>query len=156
MKTHIVIPIGVGAPGTPIQDYLEASVNSILEQTSTDFILTVAADTDIPDRCKKFLEEKNIEVKWFSPHTYFRRGGIWKKIFDTWKEKTTENVAFLHYDDLWDREKLEIQHEVIRTGKKSCWSEVYMIDRNGAVTTGDNSWNELSIETVGAMLWRKC
>jgi glycosyltransferase involved in cell wall biosynthesis len=150
MKTHIVIPIGVGAPGTPVQEYLEASVNSILNQTTQDYILTIAADSDIPERCKEFLSEKNIEVKWFEPHTYFRKGGIWKKIFDTWKDKDTEFIAFLHYDDLWDNEKLQIQHDkIIADDLLGCWSEAYLMESDGSVPSGDYSWPILSKNTVG-------
>lgn len=150
MKTHIVIPIGVGAPGTPVQEYLEASVNSILNQTNKDFVLTVAADSNIPDRCKDFLESVNVEIKWFEPHTYFRKGGIWKKIFDTWKEKETELIAFLHYDDLWEEDKLRIQHEkILEDGLSGCWSEAYMMDGAGNTISHDYSWNELTAQTIG-------
>lgn len=151
MKVHIVIPIGVGAPGTPVQEYLEASVNSILNQTSNDYILTVAADENIPDRCKEFLEKNGIEVVWYQTWTYFRKGGIWKKIFDTWKTKDTEYVAFLHYDDLWDSQKLAIQLETLKEPSiKGCWSEAYMMDGAGNVNPTDYSFVELTRDTVGS------
>ena len=150
MKVHIVIPIGVGAPGTPVQDYLEKSVNSILNQTSQEYILTVAADSNIPDRCKKFLEEHKINVKWFDPWTYFRKGGIWKKIFDTWKDTNTEFVSFLHYDDLWDSNKLALQLSTLEDKNiKGSWSEAYIMDGSGNVHTNDYSFSELSFNTVG-------
>jgi hypothetical protein len=150
MKTHIVIPIGVGAPGTPVQEFLEKSVNSILNQTSKEFVLTVAADSNIPDRCKEFLEKNNVEVKWFEPFTYFRKGGIWKKIFDTWKDKDTKYMAFLHYDDLWDLEKLRIQVEKMETEKlDASWSEAYVMDEQGNTNPTDYSFQEISKNTVG-------
>jgi glycosyltransferase involved in cell wall biosynthesis len=151
MKTHIVIPIGIGAPGTPVQEYLEKSVNSVLSQTSKEFILTVAADANVPDRCKKFLEEKKIEVKWFEPFTYFRKGGIWKKIFDTWKDKDTKYLAFLHYDDLWDFDKLRIQVEKMESENlEASWSEAYIMDNSGIPISHDCSFHSLSKETVGS------
>jgi hypothetical protein len=151
MKTHIVIPIGVGAPGTPVQAYLEESVNSILNQTSDDFILTVAADSNIPQRCKDFLAKNNVEVKWFEPFTYFRKGGIWKKIFDTWKDKDTKYLAFLHYDDLWDLEKLKIQVEKMEKEKlEASWSEAYIIDGSGNMNPNDYSFQEITANTVGS------
>lgn len=150
MKTHIVIPIGVGAPGTPVQEFLEKSVNSILNQTSKEFVLTVAADSNIPDRCKEFLEKNNVEVKWFEPFTYFRKGGIWKKIFETWKDKDTKYIAFLHYDDLWDLDKLRIQVEKMESENLSAsWSEAYIMDGNGNFNSNDYSFPEISRNTVG-------
>jgi len=150
-KTHIVIPIGVGAPGTPVQEYLEKSVMSILKQTSKDFVLTIAADNNIPDRCKDFLEKNNVTIKWFEPFTYFRKGGIWKKIFDTWKEYDTEFVAFCHYDDIWDLSKLEIQtRKMLDEQLDGSWSESYIIDGNSNIIgPSDYSWGELTKNTVG-------
>lgn len=151
MKTHIVIPIGVGAPGTPVQEYLEQSVNSVLNQTSKDFILTVAADINVPERCIKFLKENDVEIKYFEPFSYFRKGGIWKKIFDTWEEKDSEWVAFLHYDDLWDSEKLKIQTELMKNKNLlGSWSEAYTINREGHLTSSDLSFASLSSSTVGS------
>jgi len=150
MKTHIVIPIGVGAPGTPVQKYLELSVNSILSQTNKDYVLTVAADSNIPDRCKEFLESNNIEIKWFEPYSYFRKGGIWKKIFETWKEKDTELLAFLHYDDYWQESKLEIQTKhIVESNLSGSWSEVFILNGENNVMTGDCSLMELNKQSVG-------
>jgi hypothetical protein len=150
MKTHIVIPIGVGTPGTPVQTYLEQSVNSILNQSSQDFILTVAADTNIPDRCKEFLESKGVKIKWFETFSYFRKGGIWKKIFDTWKEEDTKYVAFLHYDDLWDSEKLKIQVDLMESKSLAgSYSEVMIMDDQSRYNPNDYSFPALTRETVG-------
>ena len=146
MKTHVVIPIGIGAPGTPVQEYLENSVNCVLNQTSQDFILTVAADSNIPERCKEFLEKNNIQVKWFEPYSYFRKGGIWKKIFDTWKETDTKYITFLHYDDAWNLEKLEIQTRLMESQNlEGSWSESYICNKNLEVYWGDCAYPELSI-----------
>jgi hypothetical protein len=150
MKTHIVIPIGVSVPGTPVQKHLETSVNSILSQTSQDYILTVAADINIPDSARLFLEEKGIEIKWFEPHTWFKKGSIWTKLFDAWEEKESDNIAFLHYDDVWDREKLAIQHEIMEfQGLKGSYSEAYIIDDAGNIKPTDYSFPALSKDTVG-------
>lgn len=150
MKTHIVIPLGVGSPGTPVQEYLESAVNSILNQTIKDYDLTVAADSNIPERCKQFLQDRQVEIKWFDTYSYFRRGGIWKKIFDTWKEKDTEFLAFLHADDMWDEHKLELQISTIKNqGLLGAWSETYIIDSTNEILSGDVSWKELSYQTLG-------
>jgi hypothetical protein len=137
-KTHIVIPIGVSQPGTPVLSLLEKSVGSILNQTSKEFILTVASDDNIPDTHKKFLEDAGVQVKWFPPASFFRRGGIWKKITETWKDSDTKYLSFLHYDDFWDIKKLELQVQAMEEKNLSTsWSEVYVIDGESRVVSGD-------------------
>lgn len=138
MKTHIVIPIGVSQPGTPVLSLLEKSVNSILNQSSKEFILTVASDDNIPDEHKKFLESVGVQVKWFPPASFFRRGGIWKKITESWKDTDTKYVSFLHYDDLWDQDKLRIQVNLMEEKNLSTsWSEVYVLNDSGQLASGD-------------------
>ena len=87
MKTHIVIPIGVGAPGTPHPEYLRDSIESVLNQSSPDWILTVASDFNVSDEVKNLLSEYKgkVNVKWFEPFSFFRKGSIWKKIWDSWE-----------------------------------------------------------------------
>ena len=62
--THIVIPIGVAAPGTPVPSLLRHSIDSIQRQTEKDYILTVASDTDVSQEIKDILKEKKVNVKW--------------------------------------------------------------------------------------------
>lgn len=150
MKTHIVIPIGIGAPGTPVQKYLEQSVESILRQTSKDFILTVAADSNIPERCKDYLESRGVEIKWFEPYSFFKKGGIFKKIVDTWKEKESKYVAFLHYDDVWNEKKLQVQVDLMEEKNLlGSYSEVFLMNENNEYAENDYSFPSLNKHTVG-------
>lgn len=140
MKTHIVIPIGVSQPGTPVLSLLEKSIDSVLSQTSSEYVLTIASDSNVSDECKALLEKKNVQVKWFEPASFFRRGGIWKKIVETWKDSDTKYLAFLHYDDLWDSAKLETQILAMEQEDLNCsWSEVYVIDEKDNVVSSDCS-----------------
>lgn len=157
MSTHIVIPIGVAHPGSPFPHLLIKSINSILQQDSHDFILTIAADSNVPDEIKKILEEKEasewygrFRIKWFSPHSFFAPGGIWKKITDCWKEVDTKYVAFLHYDDLWHKEKLHRQVNAMeRENLLGSWSSTYIIDGNDNLVSGDvASWSHFTASTV--------
>lgn len=152
MKVHVVIPIGVSTPGTPVMDLLRRSVRSVKEQTYRDFSLTVASDENVSEECKQFLLSENIDIDWYSPASFFRRGGIWKKISESWKKRESDYVAFLHYDDLWDSRKLEFQVPFMdKKALNSSWSETYVIDDNGRVVSGDlASWEKLAPQNVGS------
>ena len=151
MKTHIVIPIGVATPGTPVLSLLDKSISCIQNQTSKEFGLTVAADNNISDECKKLLKDKNVEIKWYTPGTFFKKGGIWKKITETWETSDTKYLAFLHYDDLWETDKLEKQISVMEERNlNSSWSSTFIMDENDIIISGDVSlWESFSISTVG-------
>jgi hypothetical protein len=152
MSTHIVIPIGVAATGTPVPHLLEKSIDSILNQTSKDYILTVAADSNISDEAKAILKDRGVRVKWCDPHSFFAAGGIWKKISDCWKDVDSKYVAFLHYDDIWHPDKLLVQTQVMEDeGLNGSWSEVHVIDDNGNLVSGDQAhWNEFTRGTLGS------
>jgi hypothetical protein len=136
-KLQVVVPIGIGAPGTPVQKFFEDGINSLLSQTEPVDIC-IAADENIPDRIKDFITEKNLTVKWFETNTFFKKGSIWIKLFEGWKESNTEYVAFMHYDDIWDKDKAKIQLEHIeRENLNGSWSEAYYMDENSNVVSGD-------------------
>lgn len=149
--THIVIPIGVSQPGTPVLKYLEKSIDSIQNQSSKNYLLTVAADDNISEECKNLLIKKNVNVKWFEPASFFRKGGIWKKICETWKTSDTKYLAFLHYDDFWDSLKLEKQvKQMEENNLSSSWAQSFVIDENDFIISGDcSSINEFSKQTIG-------
>lgn len=140
---EIVMPLGVGAPGTPVPELLSKSIESI----DCDCDLTIAADTNISDECKAIIQPYH--VKWYEPHSYFRKGGIWKKIFDVWKETTADYVAFCHYDDVWEFDKPHEQTSFIRANNlDGCWCETYCIDEHDNITSGDLSLPELTAHSV--------
>ena len=149
-KLQVVVPIGIGAPGTPVQKFFEEGINSLLSQTEPVDIC-IAADENIPDRIKDFIIEKNLTVKWFETNTFFKKGSIWIKLFEGWKESNTEYVAFMHYDDIWDKDKAKIQLEHIeRENLNGSWSEAYYMDENSNVVSGDcASFMEFNMSTVG-------
>jgi hypothetical protein len=150
-KLHVVIPIGVSSPGTPIPEFLLNSIESLKSQTFKDILITVAADENIPEYAKQILEDTKVNVEWFSPHSYFSREGMWGKIFRCWEKYDSEYVSFLHYDDLWEENKAKSQIEFIEHNLlEGCWSQVYLIDDQNKITSGDSmSWDEFKREHVG-------
>ena len=147
---QVVIPIGVAAPGTPVQNFFEEGLNSLLQQT-LPVDIWIAADENIPDRIKKVIEEHSLQVKWFPSHSFYRKGSIWKKIWETWKENDSEYVAFMHYDDLWHPQKAELQlNHINEKALNGSWTEVYYIDKNSRVISGDCSFiQEYSPHNMG-------
>jgi hypothetical protein len=150
MKIQVVIPIGVAAEGTPVQKYFEDGIESLLSQTSPVDIW-IAADENVPDRIKNFISTNNLKVKWFEPHSFFRKGSIWKKIWETWKENDSEYVAFMHYDDLWDPWKAELQlRHIEEHNMNGSWTEVYYINKDSHVISGDCSYiHEFTAQNMG-------
>lgn len=141
MKLNVTIPIGVGAPGTPIPKYLRKGIECLKKQTQPVEIVVVS-DNNVSDEVKKILEEQDVHVKWYEPHCYFRPGGIWRKIVDSWKSTSCEYVSFLHYDDLWSYNKAEFQTNLIESENLlGCWCESYIIDSQSVVRS-DNKGHE--------------
>jgi len=149
-KTHIVMPIGVASPGTPVPALLDLSIRGLRQQTSDDYHLTVAADTDISEECKGILRKHGCHIKWFDPHSFFARGGIWKKISGVWKEHESKYIAFHHYDDFWHPTKL---YEQVKFMEESdllgSWSRTIIIDGQGQPRSNDVSMPEMTAATIG-------
>jgi hypothetical protein len=95
-KTHVVIPIGVAAPGTPVLSLLRASIDCVLGQSTPDVVLTIASDSDVSEECKSLLDSygEKINVRWFEPASFFRRGGIWKKYLPAGKRQIASTLLF--------------------------------------------------------------
>ena len=161
---QVVVPIGVGAEGTPVQKYFEEGIESLLSQ-SVPVDVWIAADSNVPDRIKEFIEKKNLNVKWFDPFFFYRKGSIWKKIFDTWKESDSEYVAFMHYDDVWEIDKALLQTETMtRESLEASWSEVYVIGESSEIKSGDvahfqrldiDNWNSRTVAFAHSTIVRR-
>ena len=134
----IAVPVGIAAPGTPVVNYLDWGIDSILNQkTNYKFKLVFGADNNISDEAKRILEKHGVDVQWYEPYTFMRKGSIWRKIYDQWQRYDTKYVAFSHYDDMWHPEKIE--HHLNAMEKEQLemsWSYVRVIDENNTEITG--------------------
>src|SRR5262249_6931892 len=137
-RVHVVMPIGVGAPGTPVIRHLRASLDCLARQSFRDLKVTVAADENIPAEARSLVEAYGADLVWYPKDTYFRPGGIWKKITDGWQAVPSDLVAYIHYDDLWDGTKLAEQVALIDgRALNGCYTSGLRIDDDGVVTPGD-------------------
>lgn len=157
-KLHVVIPIGVSSPGTPIPEFLLNGIESLKSQTLENTLITVAADENISETCKQILTDTEVNVEWFPSYSYFTKEGIWGKIIRCWEKYDSEYVSFLHYDDLWEQDKASNQIRFIEQNKlDGCWSRVYLINDNNDIVSGDSMMiSELSAQSVGHLIPWMC
>lgn len=149
---HIVIPLGVSTENTPVLSFLKESVNSLKRQnTNFSYSVTFACDNNVRQEVKDFLESTSYNISWYEPFSFVRKGSIWKKIITEWQKVDSKYIAFLHYDDVWDENK--IQNQITFMKEKNLdlsWSKVYIIDSNNKIVSGDvahrNVLNENSLD----------
>jgi hypothetical protein len=150
-RVHVVMPIGVGAPGTPVIRHLRASLDCLARQTFRDFAVTVAADENISPEARSLVEAYGAELVWYPKDTYFRPGGIWKKITDQWQRVDSDYVAYFHYDDLWATTKLAEQVALIESrALNGCYTAGERIDDDGVITPGDIALPALDPSQAGS------
>jgi glycosyltransferase involved in cell wall biosynthesis len=150
-RVHVVMPIGVGAPGTPVIRHLRASLDCLARQTFRDFAVTVAADENISPEARSLVEAYGAELVWYPKDTYFRPGGIWKKITDQWQRVDSDYVAYFHYDDLWATTKLAEQFALIESrALNGCYTAGERIDDDGVITPGDIALPALDPSQAGS------
>jgi hypothetical protein len=152
MKDLIIsIPIGISSPGTPILKYLKKCVESIKNQkTSYSYEIIFACDENVSIEVKNFLNETGYKIKWYDSFYFFRKGSIWKKIYDQWLENEGKYIAFSHYDDMWHENKIENQLSFMENSNSDLsWSSVYVINSDDQIISTDlSSYNELSKYTI--------
>lgn len=94
------------------EDFIEETIQSVLDQTYKDFEIIVVDDGST-DNTKKKLEKFNSKIKLIeqknSERAVSRNNGI--------KNAQGEYIAFLDSDDLWFKNKLEKQVEVLDKNK---------------------------------------
>ena len=112
------------------KNYIEQTIASILDQTFKDFEILIIYDDEkkrdlnflenlikIDNRIKLIINEKNLGAG------ESRNKGI--------KLSSGEFIAFIDSDDLWEKNKLEIQYKYLIQNKlKICHTEYKIIDKD--------------------------
>jgi len=142
---EVVIPIGVGNPlkDAPRVDMLEEGLASIKNQ-SIPVRLGVAMDEDLPTPKQKIIRRYADRIETYPAGSYYRPGGIWKKIWDMWETSECPYVAWQGYDDISHEKRFEFQLEAIeRTGYNSCFGiqKRFVNDIKSATMVNDGSIN---------------
>lgn len=121
MKPIITIII----PNFNKQEYLEECINSVIEQSFTEWSLIIIDDNST-DNSTLFLSKfernekiKLIKLKKNKGPSFCRNLGM--------RLSTTKYLAFLDSDDYWDKEKLEDQINFMKNGNfKITFSDYYI------------------------------
>ena len=131
-------------------DYLDMSINSVLNQTYKDFELIIIDDCSTDDswsiidkykdkRIKKIRNKKNM-------------GSILKEtLVDGFKG---EYFAVAHCDDMWEPSKLEKQVDFLEKNKKyaACFTWVKLIDENNKKISSEN-YVDFNVENKDRFGW---
>lgn len=163
MSVEVVVPIGCGDPSLDIPkiDMIKKGLESIKQQTMK-VKLTVAMDVNLPIKKQDIIRSIANNVVEFPQHSYFRRGGIWEKIYSCWEKSDCEYVAWNGYDDRHTKDRFYHQEKRLKeTGANSCFCPNYHIvneSRMKRVNNGNiNFKNHVGnhAEFMGAFLLRK-
>jgi len=115
--------------------FLADSIGSILNQTHRDFELIVVDDrsTDNSVEVMRFFAQKDPRVKVIQ---HAANSGLSRSRNDAISAATGEWIAFCDADDLWAKEKLASQLEMLRQNPECAvaYSESVIVDENSNLT----------------------
>lgn len=117
-------------------DYLEKSIDSILNQTYKDFELYVVDDCSTDESWNIINKYKDKRIKKI--RNKVNKGSILTpKLVDKFKG---EYLAIAHCDDMWAEDKLEKQVELLDNNKEyaACFTWVKIIDEANNEISSDN------------------
>jgi glycosyltransferase involved in cell wall biosynthesis len=112
------------------EKFIRDSIDSVLNQTFTDFELIIWDDGSIDNSWDIISSYSDPRIKSFRNEINHRGGNLKRAI----QEKALgEYIAVHHSDDLWEHKKLEKQVEIIenQTELGAIFTHVNLIDENG-------------------------
>jgi len=113
------------------ESFLKQSIDSILNQTYTDFELYIIDDCSSDRSWDIILEYSKKDRRIIAIRHEENLGG--PRFIDFYNDFTGEYIAIAHSDDTWDKEKLEKQVRVLDTNPSvgACFTWVNIIDDDG-------------------------
>lgn len=104
MKVSVIIPV------YNVENYVAESIESVLVQTYRDFEI-IAINDGSTDASLAVLEHYNDKIRIFDQDNQ----GIALTLNRGITEASGDYIAFIDGDDLWTKDKLEIQTEILRS-----------------------------------------
>lgn len=126
--------VSVIMPSYNYEEYISEAIESVLNQTFNDFELIIIDDAS-KDNSKKVIQsfgEKNIKIRSFF---HKKNKGIAKTVNECIKKAKGKYISHFSSDDIWFKEKLEKQLEILEKNEDFLvWSEGLIIDAEGNFT----------------------
>lgn len=130
MNTCVAIPVG----GCVNPIYLQKSLESVKQSgavlyvgfDSQESLISLKNYDVIREICYQYADK----VLEFPPEYYYRPGGIWKKIYDCWKDSGCKYVRCLGYDDCIPPDLIQKQDAFLEANSNldACYSNLRIID----------------------------
>ena len=114
--------------------YISAAIESVLNQTFTDFELLIVDDGSTDDSREIIKRYNDPRIKFF---LYEKNRGPVTAIDDALKSSHGKYIAVHHSDDLWTLDKLARQVEFLDAHEEyaACFTRVDFIDEHGELQT---------------------
>ncbi len=126
--------VSVIMPSYNYEEFISEAIESVLKQTFDDFELIIIDDAS-KDNSKKIIQlfdKKSIKIRSFFHKT---NQGIAKTVNECIKKAKGKYISHFSSDDIWLKEKLEKQLEILEKDEDLLvWSEGLIIDGQGNFT----------------------
>jgi len=126
--------VSVIMPSYNYEEYISEAIESVLEQTFDDFELIIIDDAS-KDNSKKIIQsfdKKNIKIRSFF---HKENQGLAKTVNECIKKAKGKYISYFSSDDIWSKEKLEKQLEILEKDEYLIvWSEGLIVDAKSDFT----------------------
>ena len=114
------------------EKYIAASIESVLNQTFTDFELLIFDDGSIDESQKIIRTFDDARIKLF---LYEKNRGSYFALQEPLKFASGKYIAFHHSDDIWESTKLEKQVQFLEENPQFevCFTQAKFIDERGEI-----------------------
>lgn len=115
-------------------EYLHEAIQSVLDQTFTDFEFIITNDQDGPliDKVGKTIEEFSKADHRIITDIKFEKRNVAKAWNDALRLTSGKYIAIIGSDDLWEKEKLDEQIKVLESNRDSLvWTDASIINVRG-------------------------
>lgn len=126
--------VSVLMPSYNHEQFISAAIESVLNQTFADFELIIIDDAS-EDDSRRIIESFSDKDDRIEAIFHKRNMGIARTINDCIEKAKGKFIAFIASDDLWVKDKLKKQLEVLAKDENLVvWSEALLIDGQGNLT----------------------
>ena len=120
--------VSIIMPSWNTEKFIEKSINSVIEQTYTNWELLIVDDCSTDNTDELVANYKDVRIKYYKNE---KTSGAARTRNKAMREAKGEWIAFLDSDDLWLPKKLEHQiHFMKKNGYNLSYTEYEKIDEN--------------------------